>query len=55
MPVPGTSTAATIGTLEVSSSPPPTAPRELSANDEVALASASTGVGPNWVNFARRR
>src|SRR6201987_3472663 len=51
MPCPGTRTAATIGTFEVSSRPAADAPRELSANDEVALEGASTGVEPNWVNF----
>ena len=50
MPCPGTSTAATIGTFEVSSRPAADAPSELSANDVVAPDGASTGVVPNWVN-----
>ncbi len=49
IPVPGTSTPATMGWLEVSLSPAAEAPSELSANGVAAPADASTGLPGNWV------
>src|SRR5215472_13060329 len=51
MPEPGTRTPAMIGTLEDNASPAADAPSELSANDDVAAAGASTGVEPNCGNL----
>src|SRR6516225_6700941 len=51
MPVPGTRTPAMTGTLEDNASPAADAPSELSANDDVAPAGASTGVEPNCGNL----
>src|SRR5215472_13978984 len=51
MPRPGTRIPATIGTVEVSCSPAADAPREVSGNDDVALAGASTGTDPNCGNL----
>src|SRR6201995_6177733 len=48
MPVPGTSTPATIGWLEVSLSPAAEAPSELRASGVAAPADASTGLPGNW-------
>src|SRR6202044_3394394 len=47
IPVPGTSTPATMGTLEVSSRPAAEAPSELSATGVAAPAEASTGAAGN--------
>ena len=51
IPAPGTSTPATIGTFDVSSSPAADAPSELSVTGVVAAAEACTGALPlsNWV------
>src|SRR5215831_8422319 len=51
MPRPGMRIPATIGTVEVSCSPAADAPREVSGNDDVALAGASTGTDPNCGNL----
>ena len=51
MPEPGTSTLAMIGTLDDRTSPVADAPSELSANEDVAPAGASTGVEPNCGNL----
>ena len=49
MPEPGTSTAATTGTLELSRSPAAEAPSELRATGVAAPAEASTGWPGNWL------
>ncbi len=48
IPVPGTSTPATIGTFDVSRRPAAAAPSELSETGVAAPADASTGAEGNW-------